>query len=111
MKKSLIIITAIISGILLATFSLISTAQYAYIVDGTVTDYETGDSLAEVSVVIKDFYSIGTTTDINGYYRILGNFMGKKITFSYVGYETVTKTIKSPNQILNVALKPHNAQL
>ena len=55
------------------------------IVKGVVTD-DTGEALPGVNVVIKDT-TTGTTTDLDGNYRIkVGN--ARALIFSYVGLET-----------------------
>ena len=68
-------------------------------VSGTVSD--TSGTLPGVSVVIKGTAK-GTQTDFDGKYTIKAN-QGDILSFSYVGYKTVNKTVESSNTI-NVSM-------
>ncbi len=80
--------------LLLAFVVQISFAQEKT-VSGTVTDDSGG--LPGVSVVIKNT-SKGTETDLDGKYSIKAN-VGDVLVFSYIGYETVEKTVGASNTI------------
>ncbi|SHM78167.1 SusC/RagA family TonB-linked outer membrane protein [Polaribacter sp. KT 15] len=85
--------------LLLAFVVQISFAQEKT-VSGTVSD-ETGP-LPGVSILIKGT-SKGTDTDFNGKYKLKAN-VGDVLIYSYIGYETVSKTIGNSNTI-NVTLE------
>ena len=71
---------------------------------GKVTDSE-GNALAGASVTIENTY-LGTFTDISGDYSFSGIRKGTyMLTFSFVGYEQVTKEINvEGNSVADVAL-------
>ncbi len=77
-------------------------------ITGRITDSKTNESLPGVNIVINEL-SVGAVSGINGYYTIKnlpkGTFL---ISYSYVGYETVTKKIefKGKGLVMNIALKP-----
>lgn len=78
----------LLSFLLLMLFSVGAFAQ-GRTVAGTVTDAE--GSLIGVSVVVVGTTK-GTTTDLNGMYSITAED-GDVLEFSYVGYETMQKTV------------------
>ena len=86
----------------LCLFSLSVSAQQIH---GTITDDETGDSIAFVSVLYKG-HNIAAISDINGQYKI-DRHEGWNITFSAVGYKSriVAITNKTKGK-LNIKLKP-----
>lgn len=70
-------------------------------VSGTITD-EDGMPLIGVNIIIKETNN-GTQTDFDGKYS-LESKVGDIITYSYLGYETVTKTVAS-NPIISFSMK------
>jgi len=90
-----------INGILTLLLALIVQISFAQEqkVSGTVSD-ESG-TLPGVSVIIKGT-SAGTETDFDGKYTIMAT-QGDVLSFSYIGYKTVEKTIGTSNEI-NVIL-------
>ncbi|EDM33902.1 hypothetical protein PBAL39_17604 [Pedobacter sp. BAL39] len=75
-------------------------------VSGIVTDAKTKETLPYVS-----FQIVGTTkggrTDADGHYNITLNAGSTQLKFSYVGYTSQTKTVKSgQSQTVNVQLQP-----
>ena len=91
----------------LCLFSLSVSAQQIH---GTITDDETGDSIAFVSVLYKG-HNIAAISDINGQYKI-DRHEGWNITFSAVGYKSriVAITNKTKGK-LNIKLKPDKHML
>ena len=85
--------------LLLAFLMQISFAQEKK-VSGTVSD--ASGTLPGVSVVIKGTNS-GTQTDFDGKYSITAK-QGDVLSFSYVGFKTIEKTIGSTN-IINIAME------
>ncbi|MCX6326986.1 MAG: TonB-dependent receptor [Bacteroidia bacterium] len=61
------------------------------IVKGKVVDNSTGEPLPGVYVIYGK--NLGTTTDKNGLYIIITDFEKLRITFQFVGYESITKEI------------------
>ena len=80
---------------------LFSYALYAQTVSGVVKD-ENNDPLMGVSIIIKGS-SVGTVSDFNGNYEIKAE-RGDKLVFSYVGYNTLEKTVEGAT--VNVSMKP-----
>jgi hypothetical protein len=75
------------------------------IIRGTVTDSHTGDPIPWASVLLKGT-SVGTTTDKDGKYTIETSVSASEISFSFIGYETETKTLKKgATQTINIRLK------
>ncbi len=63
------------------------------LVEGIVTDGDTGEPLPFVSVRFKDS-KIGTFTDTNGYYILDTYYATDSIVFSFSGYLKVTKPVQ-----------------
>lgn len=94
--------------LLLIPFTLTAQKQ----VSGRVTDAENSEPVVGVSVFISNT-SIGTFTDLDGFYRLTvpedGSF---QLTFSHAGYKLVSKSIMPGNTPIsfNVALQIHELQ-
>lgn len=93
-------------------FSTISLCLNSYsqvsektIITGKTTDELTGEPLPFVSVILKGT-TVGTVSDGTGKYRIETNVRASEIVFSFIGYETVSKTF-TPGKVqnINVSLK------
>lgn len=82
-------------------------AQTQRTVTGTVYD-ETGEPLIGVSVKVTG-ETTGVSTDIDGHYSIKVPAAAKQLTFSYVGYENVTKDITS--DVIDVNMTPDSRAL
>ena len=88
---------------LLIAFMAISFYIYAQqSVKGKVFDSYTGAALSGATI---SFEGSGTTTDKDGSFGIDCS-KGRRITISYVGYETITRTIRNCDEELKIALKP-----
>ncbi|MBG26206.1 MAG: hypothetical protein CL818_09060 [Croceibacter sp.] len=74
---------------------------------GTVTD-ESGLPLPGVNIIVKGT-TRGTQTDFDGNYSISA-LKDEILVFSYLGYETIEKTIKSNTTLLDVILDSDNYQ-
>lgn len=57
-------------------------------IKGVVTDAGTNETIPGVNVVVEGDNSVGTTTDINGIFRLKVNSKAEKLVFSFVGYVT-----------------------
>ncbi|MEX0929991.1 MAG: TonB-dependent receptor, partial [Balneolales bacterium] len=71
-------------------------------VTGTVTDSETGESLAGVNILLKET-SRGTTTDLDGNYALTVPTDENVLVFSYVGYQPQEVEVDGRTEI-NIAL-------
>ncbi|MCH2488657.1 MAG: von Willebrand factor type A domain-containing protein [Flavobacteriales bacterium] len=89
----------------LCFLSLQVTAQQKTIT-GTVSD-DSGLPLPGANIVVKNT-SIGTQTDFNGNYKITAS-VGQVLVFTYVGFETVEKKIKTNTTNINVQLLASSA--
>lgn len=95
---------------ILVTILLLPVTAYAQTqrtVTGTVYD-ETGEPLIGVSVKVTG-ETTGVSTDIDGHYSIKVPAAAKQLTFSYIGYENVTKDITS--DVIDVNMTPDNRAL
>jgi len=82
---------------------------------GRVIDVETKSPLIGVNIYIKHIEK-GTTTDENGYYQMTNLPLGfTTVVFSYIGYETVSKTdiniLPEKTSFLNVSMKSSAIEL
>ena len=76
------------------------------IIRGKVTDSETGDPIPFANVVLQGT-SIGSPTDFDGYYEIIGEAESDTIVVSYIGYERKKKVYqKGITQTINFQLAP-----
>ena len=79
---------------------------------GYITDAKTNERLLGVNIVSEN--KEGTVTDIDGNYELQLNAGTQTITFSYVGYETITKELRLiAGSILemNIAMTEEKRQL
>lgn len=85
-------------------------AQSGRIVSGVVKDV-TGETVIGVNVTVKGDATLGTITDLDGKYSL--NVPAKKATlvFSFIGYETIEKTIDANTRKLDVTLPEDNELL
>ncbi len=75
-------------------------------ISGTVRDAATKETLPYVSVFFNGT-KIGTQTDLNGNYSISSNEAQSALSFNYVGYQVLVKTvIPGTTQQIDVNLKP-----
>ena len=78
-------------------------------VSGVVTDFQTREPLIGVTVCDKNDPSKGTVTDFDGRYTIMVDTRKPTmLSFSYVGYDTETRSVNSLTKVLNVPLLTHN---
>jgi len=78
-------------------------------VSGVVTDFQTREPLIGVTVCDKNDPSKGTVTDFDGHYTILVDTRKPTmLIFSYVGYDTETRSVNSLTKEVNVPLLTHN---
>ena len=75
------------------------------VINGTVIDAKTGVPLTGTSVILAKT-TVGTITDKDGKYSIETSVKADTILFSFIGYETESRSIsRGVNQTINVRLK------
>lgn len=100
----------LITALLLAWSAATALAQQT-IIRGKVTDAETGDPVPFANVLILGS-NVGTPTDFDGNYEIIGEAASDTVIFSYIGYETRKKFYqKGISQVINVQLNPEATNL
>ncbi|MBK5279149.1 MAG: carboxypeptidase-like regulatory domain-containing protein, partial [Bacteroidia bacterium] len=81
------------------------------IVEGKVTDTNSGDPIPFVNVIFKGTLS-GSTTDFDGRFKIKTTIPIDSITASYIGYKPRTKVVKRGiTQVVNIQLEEDVTQL
>jgi len=91
---------------LLSFIMLCSVSVMAQTVDikGVVTDAATKESIPGVTVKVEGNNLVGTTTDLNGNFKLKVNAKAEKLSFSFVGY--ITQSVAIAGQaVVNVALE------
>lgn len=86
--------------------------QSDYPLKGSVTEQGTGRALAFVSVGVQG-NPLGTTTDIEGRFRLDVAKLPVTLVFTYVGYEPTTRVINpgAETQVITVSLTKKNYQI
>ncbi len=102
MKKSLLVMLLFILGSAGALFA-------QNVITGVVTSGEDGSTMPGVNVVVRGT-TIGTTTDLNGAYKISVPADAKALEFSFIGYNNQIVDINGKSTI-NVVMQPGNLNL
>ena len=92
--------------------SLLIFEANAQIISGTIKDANTNEKLIGVNIILNN--GNGTATDFDGNYQISAKEGEQQITFKYIGYEEVLKTISlNKNEVttLDIVLVPSSEQL
>ena len=79
------------------------------VITGVVTSGEDGSTMPGVNVVVKGTTS-GTTTDIDGKYKLAVPENSKSLEFSFIGFNTLTVDIDGKS-VVNVIMQPGNLNL
>ena len=98
--------------ILFVLCTFIFVRNNAQTINGTITDKNTNEALIGVNIVLEN--NGGTATDWEGKYQLQVDEGEQKITFRYIGYEEIIKTIslqKNESIVINIALSPSSEQL
>lgn len=95
---------------ILITFCVITLSAFAqnWKITGTVTEAGTNEPLTGVTVQVKN-KKIATSTDLDGAYSIEAS-MNDELVFTFLGMQTVSKTVSSA-QPINVVLSDDNVAL
>jgi hypothetical protein len=102
-----------LSTILVLIICLLGTALHAQktLVTGKVFDKNSGEPLPFVNIYFKDTKT-GTTSDINGYYRIETYYATDSLLASMIGYGRLAMRVKSDkSQVVDFALVPSGISL
>jgi len=102
MKRSLLVILLFIAG-------SVGTLFAQNVITGVVTSGEDGSTMPGVNVVVKGTMA-GTTTDIDGKYKIAVPENSKSLEFSFIGFNTLTVDINGKS-VINVVMQPGNLNL
>ena len=78
-------------------------------ISGRIVSAEDGEPLIGASVMVKGT-RLGTVSDIDGNYSITLPQGSRQLTFSYVGYQSQTRTV-TPGSTLNIRMKEDQATL
>ena len=89
--------------LLLLISTIYAQAQSGRIVTGVVKD-ATGETVIGVNVTVKGNAALGTITDLDGKYSLNVPAQKSTLVFSFIGYQTVEKTIDANARTLNVTL-------
>lgn len=90
---------------------LLLQAQESFTLKGQVSDKETGDKISNAYVSVHA-ENKGAITDENGDYSLNLPPKTYQITFEFLGYESVTKTVNlETDRTLDIALKPSSESL
>lgn len=101
MNKSLLLLCFILWNTLLM-------AQYS--INGIVFDKTTNEALPFVNIATIP-NSVGTSSDINGFFQLKWNKKIKSIQFSFIGYKTLEYKITSPNEKINIYLEKEGIKI
>ena len=93
---------------LLCLFPLLVSAQQTFNMGGVVTD--DGGPLPGVSVHLKGRAAVGTTTDMNGTFKIKAS-KGDVIVFTFIGYETIEFLVDREDDKINVKMASSSTQI
>ncbi len=94
----------------ICTLFLLSQSLLAKTLTGTVTDAFTREPLIGVSILNMDD-NTGTVTDFDGNYVLNISGESARLKFSYVGYQTEEKVLKTIPATLNLVLQADNEVL
>jgi iron complex outermembrane receptor protein len=89
-----------------------SFCQQEPVIIGTVSEASSNEKLIGVTVRIDD--SSGTTTDVNGKYEIKTTSGNHQLSFSFIGYKTISRNIfldSAQALMLNIDLIPLSSEL
>lgn len=102
------------SIILLISCFMVSflSAQETYTISGTIKEASTGEDLIGATVRIIKEYSNGTISNSYGYYSMTLEEGDYKLEYSYVGFESYTKTINLNKNIhFDIELQENSMEL
>lgn len=90
---------------------IICSGQSTVVISGKITDRETGEGMPLVNIVNKKTGK-GTTTNFEGYYKLILNSPTDSLTAFYVGYKEKSKALKSfISQTIDFQLESEAAEM
>ena len=95
---------------ILVTFVVLSSSLLAETLTGVITDAFTREPLIGVSILNKD-NGTGTVTDLDGRYELQITTTPVHLQFSYVGYQTEDKVLKTIPAKYDLVLQADNEVL
>ncbi|MCC6938470.1 MAG: carboxypeptidase-like regulatory domain-containing protein [Flavobacteriales bacterium] len=104
------ILRRVLQGIVPVLLTLASVGQNT-VVSGRITDAKTGEPLPFVNIIFQDS-RIGTTSDMDGKYRLETYYATDSLILSFVGYMPRSIAVKKERtQVLDVKLEPSSTSL
>ena len=91
-------------------YVVVDTKPVPIVITGTVKDEKTGETLIGVGIKIKAGAG-GTSTDVNGAFRLTIPEQGAILVFSYIGYQSKEVKVSPEIKQLNVLLTASSTQL
>ncbi len=108
MRKPISAIFALFAALMLSVPAI---AQSSTVVQGTMTDAETGEPIIGGSILVKGS-TIGSVSDIEGNYKLEYKAQHKVVVYSCIGYKDVEKVIEPGKvQVLDIKLEQDTDQL
>lgn len=102
--------TLITAVIIFALYSY-GFSQHKFTLSGQIKDAQSGEDLISATVYNQE-YSLGTTSNLYGFYSLTLDGGSYKIKFSYLGYEDqIVEVDLSKDQVLNIELGESGALL
>ena len=86
-------------------------ALHAEIVKGKITDMQSGEEIIGASVVIKEYGNKGTSTGLDGCFRIPLQKFPCTLVCQYLGYKTTEVTVETPDDIINIGMETNAVAL
>ncbi len=106
MTKHLRAVLLLFAGLLMANASF---GQKNYTISGVMKDATTGETLIGATIQIKELPNSGTSTNSYGFYSTTIPEGEYTLSFSYIGYQTITRPVSlHRSQTINVSLPPQN---
>ncbi|QDH79747.1 TonB-dependent receptor [Echinicola soli] len=101
----------VLLGFCVGLGSISAFAQTKHTIRGTLEDASTGEGLIGATVFVKEL-GTGGTSNVYGFYSVTIPEGEYTVTFSFVGYESVTKTVSlDDDKTIDVELAPGSAEL
>ena len=101
---------SIASLVILLLASITISGQGVTKVSGKVYDDETGEALAFVNVIFKGT-SVGTATDLDGYFEIESRFVSDSLCANFLGFEEECVFIRKESKERNLELRLRKKEL
>lgn len=89
---------ALLSILLIFIFNDVMKAQGSHFVEGTVVDVD-GEPLIGVNILMKSDRTVGTATNIEGYFSLDVASENEVLIFSYIGFDTKEVPIEGRSEI------------